>query len=235
VVFTAFALFMALPVSRPAWALLAPLQQTQFPWRWLALISMGVAILGAAGLSLLGEAGKDMVRVKLAIMGAMTISVVFTLAHVVREAKFLPHHSFEETLNEVRGTPSVNYWFPIWASSTPRAMNTAIEAAGRNVIVQSWTPESRHFSITAGAAGNATEARVKTFYYPLWTAKSGQQFLSTRADKDGALLVLLPPNAVSVDLDFVEPRRSRVSAYASLAGFMFIGVLAMPLPWRRKS
>ncbi|HEY2963324.1 MAG TPA: 6-pyruvoyl-tetrahydropterin synthase-related protein [Pyrinomonadaceae bacterium] len=231
-VFTAFALFMALPLSRPVWQLLAPLQQTQFPWRWLALISMGVAILVAAGLSLLSQAGKETVRVKqLVIMGAMTISVVFTFSHVVREAKFLPHHSFEETLTDVRGTASVNYWFPIWATSTPRAMNTAIEAADRNVIVQSWTPESRHFSV---AEGNVTEARLKTFYYPNWTAKSGQQVLSTRPDKDGALLVSLPADAISVDLDFVEPRRSRVSAYASLAGFGLIGVLGMSLPWRRR-
>src|SRR5204863_9035850 len=126
VLFTAFALFMALPLSRPVWALLSPLQQTQFPWRWLAFISMGVAILAAAGLSLLAQGGKDMLRAKqLAIMGAITISVAFTLSHVVREAKFLPHHTFNETLSEVRGTASVNYWFPVWASSTPRQMNTA--------------------------------------------------------------------------------------------------------------
>jgi hypothetical protein len=231
-VFTAFAMFMALPLSRPVWWLLAPLQQTQFPWRWLALISLGVAILVAAGLALLDHAGQGAARVKrLAIMGAISISVVFTLSHVVREAKFLPRHSFDETLTEVRGTASVNYWFPIWASSKPRTMNTAVDAGDRAVIVESWTPESRRFSV---AAGNAAEARVKTFYYPHWTATSGPQILRTRADKDGALLISIPHDAVSVDLDFVEPRRSQVSSYASLAGFMFIGVLGMPLSWRRK-
>lgn len=232
VVLTAFALFMALPFSRPVWLLLTPLQQTQFPWRWLTLISMGVAILVAAGFALVDHVGQGAARVKrLAILAAMSISVVFTLSHVVREAKFLPRHSFNVTLNEVRGTASVNYWFPIWATSKPRVMNAAVEAADRAVIVESWTPENRCFSV---AAGSATEARVKTFYYPHWTAKNGQQLLNTRADKDGALLISLPHDAVSVDLDFVEPRRSQISSYASLAGFMFIGVLGMPLSWRRK-
>jgi hypothetical protein len=95
--------------------------------------------------------------------------------------------------------------------------------------VQSWTPESRRFSV---AAGNPTEARVRTFYYPHWTARSGGQRLNTRADKDGVLLVSLPAEAVTVDLVFEEPRRTHVSAAVSLAGVLFIGMLAVPL--RRK-
>jgi len=89
----------------------------------------------------------------------------------------------------------------------------------------------RRFSV---AAGDATEARLRTFYYPHWTATSGNQALQTRPDKDGALLISLPPDAASVDLAFTEPQRSRISSYASLTGFIFIGVLAMPLRWRRK-
>jgi 6-pyruvoyl-tetrahydropterin synthase related domain len=228
VMLTAFGLFMALPLSRPIWNLLSPLQQTQFPWRWLAVVSLGVAVLTAAAVTRISQCGRVQ---RLAIMSAMSVAVVFTLSHVVREAKFLPHHDFENTLTEVRGTPSVNYWFPIWANSTPKAMANEVEAAGRAVAVNSWTPEVRRFSV---ASGDAAEARVRTFYYPHWIATSGPQVLNTRPDKDGALLISLPHDTVSVDLVFREPPRTRVSSVASLAGFMFIGVLAMPLPWRRK-
>lgn len=232
-VLTAFAFFMAVPLSRPIWNLVSPLQQTQFPWRWLAVLTMGIVILTAAALSRLGSyAHTTTARVKrLAILGAMSISVAFTLGHVVREAKFLDPHAFQGKLDEVHGTASVNYWYPIWASMNPRAMTSAVEAGDRAVTVQSWTAEHRRFSI---AAGNASEARVKTFYYPHWTAQSGEQLLQTRPDKDGALLVSLPANAAAVDLNFVEPRRTQVSSYASLAGFIFIGALAMPLRWRRR-
>jgi hypothetical protein len=231
-ILTAFALFMALPLSRPIWQLLSPLQQTQFPWRWMTVISMGFAILTAAAMPLLDQTEKNLVRVKrIAIIGVMSVAVVFTLSHVVREAKFFPRQEFENTLTAVRGTASINYWFPIWASSSPRAMPVAVEAGDRDVSVDSWTPEQRRFTI---AAGKATEARVRTFYYPHWTALSAQQPLSTRPDKDGALLISLPADTVSVDLVFEEPRRSRVSSQVSLASVMFIGVLALPLPWRRR-
>ena len=174
VVLTAFGLFMAVPLSRPIWNLLSPLQQTQFPWRWLALVSLGASILTAAAVTQITKCGRVQ---RLAIMSAMSIAVIFTLSHVVREAKFLPRQDFNNTVAAVRGTPSVNYWFPIWANSTPQAMTNEVEAAGRTVAVNSWTAESRRFSI---APGEATEARVRTFYYPHWIATSGSQ-VCTRA------------------------------------------------------
>lgn len=228
VVLTLFALFMAVPLSRPIWNLLSPLQETQFPWRWLAVVSLGVAVLCAASVIRINQFGRIP---RIIVLSAMTIAVVFTLSHVVREAKFLPRPDFENTLAEVRGTSSVNYWFPIWASSTPKPMTNEVEVAGRAVAVNAWTPETRRFSV---AAGETTEARVRTFYYPHWTATSGAQLLNTRPDKDGALLISLPRDAVSVDLVFQERLRTHLSSAASLAGFMFIGALAMPLPWRRK-
>jgi uncharacterized membrane protein len=232
IVFSVFALFMTLPLSRPIWDVLSVLQQTQFPWRWLALLSMGLAVLTAAALPLLDQAEGAVARVRrVMILGAMSIAIVFTVSHVVREAKFLPRNEFESTLSAVRGTPSVNYWFPIWASSSAKRMTDEVEAAGGPVVVQSWSPERRVFQVPAGAA---TEARVRAFYYPHWIAKTSERVLSTRPDKDGALLISLPPDATSVELTFNEPRRSRISSWASLAGFMFIGVLAVPFPWRQK-
>jgi hypothetical protein len=227
-VLTLFGLFMAVPLSGPIWRLLPQLQQTQFPWRWLAIVSLGASVLTAATVTRISECGRVQ---RLVIMSAMTIAVIFTLSHVVREAKFLPRQDFENTLTEVRGTPSVNYWFPIWATSTPKPMTNKVEVSGREVAVNSWTPEVRHFSVTAG---DATDARVKTFYYPHWVATTGSQLLNTRPDKDGALLISLPREGASVDLVFKEPRRTRISSLASLAGFIFIGGLALPLPWRRK-
>ena len=229
---TAFAVFMAVPLSRPVWRLLSPLQETQFPWRWLVLFSLGVAILAAAAIPLLDQADNIGARARrIVIVGAMSIAVVFTVSHSVREARFLPRYAFNQELNAVRGTASVSSWFPVWASATPTPMTLAVDAADRSVIVKTWTPESRQFSI---GAGNPTEARIKTFYYPHWVATSGNQVLPTRPDKDGALLVSLPADAVAVELVFNEPRRSRFAAVTSLAGFMFIGALTLPFQLRRK-
>jgi len=229
VVLTLFALFMALPLSRPIWMLLKPLQETQFPWRWMVLISMGGSILAAAGLPLLSNG----IRAKrMLVLGAMAIAVAFTLSHVVREAQYFPPQKFETMVTDVRGSSCVNYWYPIWARSDARKMTTEVEANGRTVTVSSWRPEHRRFSV---AAGPATEARVRTFYYPHWTATSEASVLATRPDKDGALLISLPQNATTVDLDFREPRKTKISTMSSLSGLMIIGMLAFPFNRRRRN
>lgn len=228
IVLTAFALLMSVPLSRPIWKLLQPLQETQFPWRWLVLISMGGSILAAAGLTLLRELDRAK---RIAILGAMAISVVFTLSHVVREAVYFPPQRFETMLTDVRGSASVNYWFPIWARPGVREMEIPVEAADRSVSITSWQGEQREFSV---GPGSATEARIRTFYYPHWTATSDRRILATRPDKDGALLVSVPQDATSVQLNFREPRRTKFSTITSLGGLMMIGALVLPFKGRQK-
>jgi hypothetical protein len=165
------------------------------------------------------------------IFGAMVISIAFTFSHSVREAQYFSRSRFETMLTDVRGTASVNYWLPIWVRSNPQKMATEVEVPNREVTVMSWQAEHRTFAVAAGAA---TEARVKTFYYPHWTAKSDAGFLTTRPDKDGALLISLPENATSIELDFQEPRRSQFSTITSLSGLIIIGALMVPFRRRRK-
>jgi 6-pyruvoyl-tetrahydropterin synthase related domain len=227
VVLTLFALFMALPLSRPIWSILKPLQETQFPWRWMVLISMGGSILAAAGLPMLSNSIRSK---RILVLGAMAIAVAFTLSHVVREAQYFPRQKFETMVTDVRGSSCVNYWFPIWARTDARKMSAEVEADGRTVTVSSWRPEHRRFSVTAGPT---TEARVRTFYYPHWTATSEAGILQTRPDKDGALLISLPQNATSVALDFREPRKTKISTMSSLSGLIIIGMLVFPFNRRR--
>ena len=229
VVLTLFSLFMALPLSRPIWSVLKPLQETQFPWRWMVLISMGGSILAAAGLPKISNG----VRAKrMLVLGAMAIAVAFTLSHVVREAQYFPPQKFESMVTDVRGSSCVNYWYPIWARSDARKMSTQVEANGRTVTVNSWNSEHRKFSV---AAGPATDARVRTFYYPHWTATSEAGTLPTRPDQDGALLISLPQNATTIDLDFREPRKTKISTMSSLSGLIIIGMLALPFNRRRSN
>ena len=224
----AFALFMCLPLSWPVWRVIRPLQDTQFPWRWMAVVSMVASIIAAAALPLV--MGKlDRVK-RLLIFGAMVVSVAFTFSHSIREAQYFSRARFESMVSDVRGTPSIEYWTPIWAHSNLQKMPTEVVAAGREVTVTSWQPEHRKFSV---AAGTAAEARVKTFYYPHWIARNESGVLTTRADSDGALLISLPQNATSIELDFHEPRRTRFSTITSLSGLIIIGALAIPFRRRR--
>jgi len=221
-------IFMALPLSRPLWRVIPVLQQVQFPWRWLALFSMTGSLLTAASIPLWLENTMQWRRpVRLLVLGSMLVSIAFTLAHTVREAEYRKPQQFQSDLQSVRGTPSVNYWIPIWASPHPREMQSEVEAGDRQVSINNWSPEHRRLEVSRG---NATELRVRTFYYPLWVASSSGQVLFTRPDSDGALLISLPGNftdATPVNLDFREPRRTHVAAALSAFSWLLIGVMAV--------
>ena len=233
IVLTAFALFMALPLSWPIWGVLRPLQEVQFPWRWLSVFSMGASLVAAAALPWVMDAAIKLDRARrILVFGATVISVAFTFSHSMREAQYFSRTRFESMVTDVRGSASLAYWLPVWAHSNPRQMPTQVEAAGREVTVANWQPEQRRFSVSAGPA---TEARVKTFYYPHWTAKNENGILPTRPDKDGALLISLPANATSIELSFSEPARTKFSTTGSLSGLIIIGTLLVPFRWKRKT
>jgi 4-amino-4-deoxy-L-arabinose transferase-like glycosyltransferase len=221
-------LLMAVPLSRPLWRVFPALQQVQFPWRWLALLSMTGSVLAAASVPLLLENKMQWRRpLRLLTLGGMLISVAFTLAHTVREAEYRNARQFQSDLQSVRGTASVNYWLPIWAKPRPREMKNEVEAGDAPVTINNWAPEYRSFAVAPGAAN---ELRVRTFYYPLWVASSAGQLLATRPDSDGALLISLPGNnssSTSVSLDFREPRRTRVAVVVSAFGWLLIGFMAI--------
>ncbi|HLO01372.1 MAG TPA: 6-pyruvoyl-tetrahydropterin synthase-related protein [Pyrinomonadaceae bacterium] len=229
-VLTLVSILMALPLSRPLWRMLPLLQQVQFPWRWLALFSMGGSLLTAATLPLwFCNRLKWERQLRLVILGSMLISVAFTLAHTVREAEYRNRRQFENDLESVRGTASVNYWVPVWAKPHPREMKSPVETAGRSVVVHEWSPEHRSFDVTAGGEG---VARVRTFYYPHWVATSAGRELPTCPDTDGALLISLPADGAAVNLDFREPSRSQLSVALSVFSLLSIAILTLPLRLR---
>jgi len=233
IMLSAFALFMALPLSWPIWRVLRPLQEVQFPWRWLAVFSMGASLVAAAAVPWVMDAAIKLDRGKrMLVLGAMVISVAFTFSHSMKEAQYFSRTRFESMVTDVRGTASLSYWLPIWAHPNPRPMSSQVEVAGREVTVANWQAEQRRFSVTAGPA---TEARVKTFYYPHWTARNENGILPTRPDIDGALLISLPANATTVELSFSEPARTKFSTTGSLSGLIITGALLVPFRWKRKA
>jgi chromate transport protein ChrA len=219
-----FAFVMATPLSRPLWAILWPLREVQFPWRWLAVVSMAGSILAASTLSFWTKKARGRGRpLALLVAGGAVVSLALTFSHVVREARYLSPQQFEATLRSIPGTPNVEYWATVWANQPLREMKGEVEASQRTVNVSSWERERRTFEVGPGAT--ETEARVRTFYYPHWQATAQGRVLPVRAADDGALLISLPADAVSVELEFREPTRSRVAAATSALGAIFIGGL----------
>ena len=227
--------FMTLPLSRPLWRILPVLQETQFPWRWLAIFSMTGSLLTAASIPLWLENKMHWRRpIRLIVLGGMLVSIAFTLTHTVREAEYRKPLQFQADLQAVRGTPSVKYWLPVWASAQPKEMKAEVEAGDRQVVINNWGAEHRSFEVLPG---NASELRLRTFYYPLWVASDAGQVLPTRPDSDGALLISLPHSQTptAINLDFREPLRARVAVAVSVFAWLFISLMAFAHMARRNN
>jgi hypothetical protein len=104
-----------------------------------------------------------------------------------------------------------------------------VSAEGRKVDVTQSTPEHRAYVISAGSA---VEARVRSLYYPLWVATAGGKQLATHPAPDGVLMISLPTEATTVNLDFREPPRSLISGIVSAITWLLLVVLVL-LPNRK--
>jgi hypothetical protein len=229
-VLVVFSFLMTTALSWPLWAVIPKLGSIEFPWRWLAVTSSAGAVAAAASIPFWMEKARTGSRpLAILAMGSVTIALAFTLAHPIRGAVYLARPQFDSMLALLPGSSSLPDVLPVWSTAEPREMSTEVEAAGRAVKVDAWQKERRAFRVEAGDAG---EARVRALYYPHWVATAaGGVNLPTRPATDGALLVSLPTEAVSVDLEFREPPRSRLATVISLVGWLLIGTLFV-FSWR---
>ncbi|MGB9178849.1 MAG: 6-pyruvoyl-tetrahydropterin synthase-related protein [Pyrinomonadaceae bacterium] len=220
ILLTLVSVFMMLPVSLPVWKVVPMLKEVQFPWRWLTVTSMAGSVALAASIPYWIEKARSKYRpLALIAAGSVLITLTFTLSQPLRDAKYFTRTEFQAFLQTIPGSAALAYWLPVWASDQPRKMDHEVEAANRSCTIESWQPEERLFNVEAGAQ---TEARVRTFYYPHWVALADGRQLETRPAEDGALLIKLPAQAVSVKLKFEEPARTRYAAACAAFGWTLI-------------
>lgn len=229
-VLTIFAFIMALPLSEPLWKVFPPLQRIEFPWRWLAVASMtGSVLIASTANYWLGLARTKARPIVLLAASCIIVPFALTLSQTIRGATYIPRPRFESITEGIGESSSLPFWLPIWATSTARQMPHEIEVEGRSFAIDSWEAQRRTFSISSGIA---TQARIRTFYYPNWIAISDGRTLPLRWDTDGAILITLPEEAVSVTLDFREPAPKRLSILGSAITWISIVALFVFLTFR---
>ena len=225
---------MATDLSRPAWAIIPKLRETQFPWRWLGITSMFGSILLAASIPDWVERVKAGFRPRYVfIASGLALSLLFIATQVIWDAEYLRGQAFVAKFPiAARGSVSFELWLPVWAKEVTqlKKMTNDVEAGARVVTITSWEPEHRTFRI---GSGPATEARVRTYYYPHWIATSQGKSLGIRPSDDGALLITVPPEETNVELEFREPRRVAIARFVSGFGWILIAVLFVFAPARR--
>ncbi|HVS82272.1 MAG TPA: 6-pyruvoyl-tetrahydropterin synthase-related protein [Pyrinomonadaceae bacterium] len=230
-----FSLAMSTWISKPLWAAIPFLRMAQHPFRWLAVASAVAPILMAASVPFWVERFRRPRRaVALAMAGLVLIAASFSISQTVRGATYLSRPTFEQMLKPLNEAPGIIQWLPVWARATaqgkasyekcvpPPAMLAKIEAGRRAIRINEWNDLRRSFEVESGPV---LEARVSTFYYPHWSATANGQVLLTRPAADGALLISLPPERVTVDLRFREPQRARISVAISIISWTLLASL----------
>jgi uncharacterized membrane protein len=213
---------MATSLSKPIWDAVGALQETQFPWRWLTVTSAALSILVTLSVPELVRIGRTRSRpLSFALLGVTAIALSFTVFQVIRGSMVKNQSTFDQWVLSLQGSATNRDFLPVWASDKPRTMDQPVEASGRNVQVIDWSASRREFKINAG---DTTEARLRTFYYPYWRATADRKPQATRPADDGALLVSIPSSATTVDVNFVEPTTTYVAGALSILGLLGIAL-----------
>jgi hypothetical protein len=155
------------------------------------------------------------------------IAVSFTLMQVVKGARFQNRADFNRMVDALQGSETNRDFLPVWVAGEPKAMEQPVEGFGRDVQVISWSGSRRTFQVEAG---DQTDFRLKTFYYPHWKATADGRQLATRPAEDGALMVSILPTTTTVKIEFVEPASSYLAGAISLLGLLVIALALGNLP-----
>ncbi len=228
---TLFSLLMATPLSWPLWAIIPKLGSIEYPWRWLAVTSVAGSVGVAASISYWKEKSRGNRPFSILALGSLLISFAFTLSQPIRQSIFLARPQFEALLQTLPQSESLPEFVPVWVKGRLPTMHSEVEVEQRKVTVTSWATEQRTFQV---GSGDAADAHVRTFYYPLWVATAGNKSLPTRPAADGSLLISLPAEEVSVRLEFREPFRAHVAAAVSALACPLVVALFV-FGWRKKA
>jgi hypothetical protein len=224
---TVMSFVMMTKISYPLWEILPKLKEVQTSWRWLAISSIGTPVLLAASIPAWWTIARGRLRpLALLAIGSVLLSVAFTISHPIREAGYLSRSEVDLLANVLEGYPTIGPWWPVWVNGEIPEMLDEISVGGRKVDVTQSTPEHRAYVISAGSA---VETRVRSLYYPLWVATAGGKQLAAHPAPDGVLMISLPTEAATVNLDFREPPRSLISGVVSaLAWMLFVALVLLP-------
>jgi hypothetical protein len=194
---------MTTRLSFVIWDNVGFLQKVQFPWRWMAIVTLFAAMFAASGISRAADSLRSGSRV-LATVGLALVLVVFfsTATFITRGAAYVPRQQLNEQIANIPDAESCDCWWPIWAKRQAFAQKDAVATTGRIVNSVDLKPTRKRFFVEAGEPGSATLA---TFYYPRWVATINGDSTEVSADENGLLSIALPPDAAAIDLHFREP------------------------------
>jgi len=209
----ALSALLTTPLTRPLWDRLGFLQTVQFPWRWLAVVSLFAAVLGGVGITRGFAASREKKLFAPAVV-ALTLTVLaFVAVLIVRSSVYVTHAQLDSEVLAADDSTGCDCWWPIWAKVNALGQQEKVATPGREVAIKTWSPDERVFVVSPGMS---TAAIIKTWYYPRWQANVNGVPVETLPDANGALIIDIPADTADVSLRFVEPWYVFLAAVISL-------------------
>ena len=237
---SACSLLALLMISKPSaivWEHFDVLQKTQFPWRWLAVItplSIIAFVIGIAELRFLRPDRKGLWT--FGTLLAISLFLMYDIRLNFREPSGTSKIDFEQNFAPEKSPLGSEHqmWWPVWAKT--EALNGAgqIKADDRLIDTYQWSTSERHFLV---GPGQPTDVRIPTFYYPYWKAVVNGNSVEVRRDELGLILVPVGADRSDVQLVFEEPLKNRIAVILSAGAWAVIlvtGTWLLLSGWRRR-
>jgi hypothetical protein len=221
-----FGFFMLSEPSSFIWSSFTLLQKIQFPWRWLAILSVLGTISFVFSSSRLVR-GPDAYRTLLlfGIVGLIGVILAYDVRQSFMKVNRILPDEFEEVVN-ARNTPagtSFEAWWPVWAKERALETKEQILAGDRTVKILEWDRENRFFRIYDGAPATV---RIATFYYPYWRASVNDRPVETKPDENGAITIPVSGEVSDIHLYFEEPLVNKILLGLSMATWIaFLSII----------
>jgi hypothetical protein len=225
---------MATSISKPVWAIVPKLGEVQFPWRWLSITSLMGSIVLAASLPQWREQLRQRLRPRdLVVGGVFILSLVFVGTQIILDSEYISRTKFEAMTQDVRGAVSFKDWLPASARefNEVEKMSAKADAGSRPLTITEWEPDRRTLQL---GAGPENIVRVRTYFYPRWTAKADGRTLPITANADGLILISAPPQATEIQLTFQPPKRAHVfELVTGISWILILGTLLLAsIKWK---
>ncbi|MEZ5345141.1 MAG: 6-pyruvoyl-tetrahydropterin synthase-related protein [Pyrinomonadaceae bacterium] len=204
--------FTAFP-SQFIWENSSIIQILQFPWRFLGFVSIAAAVFASIGIVAVSDMIANRQNVPATIgLGLILTVFVFSAAFIPRQATFNSRANFgNEQVEILHGAASNECWQTNWVPGhgiKPADLTNLV----RDRSQLSVTSSSRSFALSNADSGLI---ELPVYYYPYWTAFSGEKELPVKSSERG-LITIDAPNPISkIFLEFREPGVVRVARFFS--------------------
>ncbi len=222
-----FSFFMLTIPSSFIWDNISILQKIQFPWRWLSITSLIGSVLFSLSVCSLYRSKKLLSRVPAYLLAiSVTTVLLFDLTQLIIPSSAVPRAEFAEKVGRIDEEAACDCWWPIWAKEEAFENKDRLTTGGRAFAISEWENTERRFNVQPG---EATNARIATFYYPYWKAEVNGAPVEVGMNDDGTILIPLRAEDAAVRLYFSEPAFLDVAKGISLLAWlsMFASIVAV--------